>query len=1516
MFAESMSAAHFRTVRVRSWAAVWMIALLLGGLTTVIAAPAVVQAATLPGTAGNFVAVNQSRIVDTRDGTGGYTTVQPGSNVWRDYQALNVGGVPASNVAALAVTVTVVNAPTGNLASYPGSLQLAPNTSRPSTQTTFLAYSEYDTVSSTGMVKVGTDGKIAVRSDYPVNILIDVVGYFTIGNGAPAPGGFTAVPNFRFADTRTGVGGTTGKIVSGQNAVYTLTGAGGVPSTATAAYISVTVAQQTGPGFFQVFPTGTTPGTSSLNYPSSVVYTIGTVVDLNSSGQFTLKGTGAASAHMIIDVQGYFDGQASSSGFTPVITALATETLSVGTSTKKIAGTGNQIGLPQWSSSMTGVVVGLSTIRTSSTAASGFLKVWPSDETEPAEGTSISYSSADVVQSSTIIVRPGPDGFVNIRNVSTSGTIRVDFDLQGYFLNELALAPASGTSPTLSGNRSAAGPITRTLTDRSGLAINPTNGNLLYTQSLLNLAGIGPSVSVGVRYNSLNDQRPTLNMGLFESQLYRKPNGNLVYTAPDGGGYEYVPTSPGATTYVTPIGVNASLTRTGPNAAGGEWKLTFHPSQTVNVYSDDGSNIKLTETRDITGTNKLVYSYSNAKISQIVDSQGRVVTFAYASTTNPSQPTTITDTSLSRTITLTYDGPSGALSKIVDATGAETLFQYDTAKMLQYVTDGRGNVTKLTYDPPTRRLTNLTAANGTAQQAAYTMAYSASGCDAGLTCTTWTDPNTNTSKIFYNPALQVLKTTDPKGNAVSSTWTAHNDLATSKTALNDTTTYDTAAQTYNLTKVTSPTGGAGGAGAPGRAGEYVFPTAVGDGRVQDYRPTSVKDSQGNQTVMSYNGWGQATNIATPGGLGGTLTRTYDGDASTNCGGRTGQSGQLCTSTDGKGNVTSYTYNTAGNLTTVTPPAPLGAQSFTYDAAGRVTSQTDGRAIVSYTCYDANDRVTQTGPTACSTPGGVRYTYDPAGNMTQRVSAAGTSVYVYDAQNRPTSKADTFSTGNLTTTLTYDAAGNILTYHDGIGPITYNYDAADNLIGLSESGTGVSCGTAIVYPNSAGCTGFEYDANNQRTKTRFPSGVVNTTVYDSSSRVASIDAKNSAGTTLVSRVYTYALPPVGAGDPKDSSLVTNITDQAGVVSTYTYDQLNRLTTATAGANSSSWTYDNNSNRLSQTVNGVATHYAYNAADQLCWRAATTGTGCTTPAGGTAYTYDGNGNQLTGGISGANTWTANFDQLASTTTGGATNYTYAGSTNDQRVTAGGATLGTGLLGAITTSKTAGVTTRYIRDNKGTLIALRTTGSTPASSYYTTDRQGSILLMTDQAQATTASYTYDSFGSITAQSGTQAAANPWRYIGGFYDNVTGLTKLGARYYDPTIGRFNQPDPSGQEANRYLYAGSNPVTYSDPSGLSWLGEALGIVGEAISTVSGFFGGGPASVAGAAVGSAMEIAGAAIDGEDVGKEVVEGVIDTSAAGLGWLGKATGVEDWGVDAAQKTFEGTGKLLDWGTGELY
>ncbi len=62
---------------------------------------------------------------------------------------------------------------------------------------------------------------------------------------------------------------------------------------------------------------------------------------------------------------------------------------------------------------------------------------------------------------------------------------------------------------------------------------------------------------------------------------------------------------------------------------------------------------------------------------------------------------------------------------------------------------------------------------------------------------------------------------------------------------------------------------------------------------------------------------------------------------------------------------------------------------------------------------------------------------------------------------------------------------------------------------------------------------------------------------------------------------------------------------------------------------------------------------------------------------------------------------------------------------------------------------------------------------------------------------------------------------FAGHRYDRSTGLIYMGARYYDPALGRFISPDPTvpelgnPQSLNRYSYVENNPVTFIDPYGL-----------------------------------------------------------------------------------------------------
>jgi RHS repeat-associated protein len=73
------------------------------------------------------------------------------------------------------------------------------------------------------------------------------------------------------------------------------------------------------------------------------------------------------------------------------------------------------------------------------------------------------------------------------------------------------------------------------------------------------------------------------------------------------------------------------------------------------------------------------------------------------------------------------------------------------------------------------------------------------------------------------------------------------------------------------------------------------------------------------------------------------------------------------------------------------------------------------------------------------------------------------------------------------------------------------------------------------------------------------------------------------------------------------------------------------------------------------------------------------------------------------------------------------------------------------------------------------------------------------------------YDAFG---AADGAVAKNGP-----GFNGapSVDGFQYLRNRWYDPNVGRFTQEDPIGFAGgiNLYAYAGSNPVSFSDPYGL-----------------------------------------------------------------------------------------------------
>jgi RHS repeat-associated protein len=107
----------------------------------------------------------------------------------------------------------------------------------------------------------------------------------------------------------------------------------------------------------------------------------------------------------------------------------------------------------------------------------------------------------------------------------------------------------------------------------------------------------------------------------------------------------------------------------------------------------------------------------------------------------------------------------------------------------------------------------------------------------------------------------------------------------------------------------------------------------------------------------------------------------------------------------------------------------------------------------------------------------------------------------------------------------------------------------------------------------------------------------------------------------------------------------------------------------------------------------------------------------------------------------------------------------------------------------------------------------------SFFHSDWIGSTRYLTGANGLTTPSaYRFDGFGNVSAFAG--ADLTRFKFAGGHgyeSDGHAGLQQLGARLYDPTVGRFISPDPIGFAGglNLYGYCFGNPAGLVDPSGL-----------------------------------------------------------------------------------------------------
>ncbi len=573
----------------------------------------------------------------------------------------------------------------------------------------------------------------------------------------------------------------------------------------------------------------------------------------------------------------------------------------------------------------------------------------------------------------------------------------------------------------------------------------------------------------------------------------------------------------------------------------------------------------------------------------------------------------------------------------------------------------------------------------------------------------------------------------------------------------------------------------------------------------------VTDPRGNKSKYELDAFGRTNQIIEVVGNSNYVTKLFYDAAD-----------DLTNITDSAGNQTSFFYDEMGNRVAMAEP-DMGLWQWQYDLDSRLVVQTDAKGQKIESFYnDPAGRITareglnsggQVESSASwqydSSDGDSSCTIYP-GQIYAITDDQGYEKFSDDVRNRTRESVRYVSqNGNSYTNLfAYDDADRevLESYPNGGPTITNIYDSGEHLSEVQLVG---GSGTAFY-------TARAFNGVNQLLGVSFGNGVLTSNTY----YPVSLRLENLAGTHLNTSIQslTYGYDTNGN--------ISGITDgvYSGAASAafgnVQYDALDRMISLTNAAGSFVYGYSSVGNILTNEESGFATNYVYGT---------TIRPNCVRYANGIIYTYD-----LDGNVANREGMRIIYDvnnnlQYALTPTN---TVQFGYDVKNERLWEQNGTNPLQVwIGDTYEEKQGEILYHIYAGNR--LVATFDKTSTNIFQYYQPNNLTSTSIQTDTNGNVVNHYEYSAFGQSRYTQSTNVFQVSRRFTGQILDDATGLYYYNARYYDPILGRFIEPDheipefDDPQSYNRYTYCLNDPLRFTDPNGDSAIGNAVDYTGN-----------------------------------------------------------------------------------------